>query len=204
KAIQYLKGNYDALLKDVIAMANSDIRGSRRIILGVKLRPDGTRDIIGIEDLVDDGTYQQIISDNVEPQLIIKYYPFSFEFKKVGILEIHNADDPPYMMKKSYNQSEKQRSLKEGDSWIRVGSSQKPITRKNIDRYIKSAVDKYVDDKYISGKIEVLLTNVVTGNNILKAEQLSEIPSELAANKIRDIIKKKESLPAPDKLPDNP
>ncbi|WP_461492058.1 ATP-binding protein, partial [Pontibacter sp. HJ8] len=199
-----MKGNYDALLKDVIAMANSDIRGSRRIILGVKLRPDGTRDIIGIEDLVDDGTYQQIISDNVEPQLIIKYYPFSFEFKKVGILEIHNADDPPYMMKKSYNQSEKQRSLKEGDSWIRVGSSQKPITRKNIDRYIKSAVDKYVDDKYISGKIEVLLTNVVTGNNILKAEQLSEIPSELAANKIRDIIKKKESLPAPDKLPDNP
>lgn len=119
KLTQYFKPNYHDLIKDVMAMANANVDGDKLIILGVKLHPSGERDFHGIEkyDFIDAATYQQIIRENVEPEIHIEYLPIEFDGKLVGIIQIHDCSDSPYMMRKDYT------PLQRGDSYIRKGNS---------------------------------------------------------------------------------
>lgn len=186
KSIQYEKSTYHSLLKDLISMANAKTKDIKYIIIGVKLKPDGKREFLGLtDDLIDDATYQQLVSNNIEPELHFIYYPHEYEKKTFGIFKIFNCHDQPYMMKKDYFK------LKVGESWIRKGSHQTRLTRKDIDFYIeqklsinefKSKVYTYFDtiDNYT---IEMKITNS------------DNLPSKLAEKKIKNILlKKREEL----------
>lgn len=119
KAIQYKKEKYDSFLKDIIAMANAKSSEDRFIIVGVNLKANGDRDIIGIgEDFVDEAIYQQIITENIEPELDFNYYPYEIDGIKLGVFRIYNCFNPPYMLKKDFGK------LNKGDSFIRKGSHQ--------------------------------------------------------------------------------
>ena len=63
KAVQYSKPMHEALIKDVMAMANAHISGDRYIIVGVKHRPDGTKEYLGINkrDFTDGAIYYQLL-----------------------------------------------------------------------------------------------------------------------------------------------
>ena len=120
KSIQYVKSNYENLLKDLISMANAKTSNLRHIIIGVKHKTNGDREILGIEDaFIDDATYQEIANQNIEPELNFSYYPFDFKGKKLGIFKIFDCTNPPYMMKRAKGK------LNIGDSFIRKGSHQK-------------------------------------------------------------------------------
>jgi len=73
KAIQYTKDKYDDLIKDVMSMANTDVEKERYIIIGVKLKSPTERELLGIakDDFIDSGTYQQVIRENIEPDIYI-------------------------------------------------------------------------------------------------------------------------------------
>jgi hypothetical protein len=43
KSVQYTSDQREALLKDVMAMANASVKGERVIVIGVKHRADGSR-----------------------------------------------------------------------------------------------------------------------------------------------------------------
>jgi hypothetical protein len=43
KSVQHTSDQHDALLKDVMAMANAWVKGERLIVIGVKHRADGSR-----------------------------------------------------------------------------------------------------------------------------------------------------------------
>lgn len=67
KREQYHKGNYHSLLKDTMAMANAVTPGSRYIVIGVKHKPDGTKEYHPVSEISDQADMENVIQDNIEP-----------------------------------------------------------------------------------------------------------------------------------------
>lgn len=111
KAIPYKKEKYADMLKDFIAMANADTKDDRFIIMGVKHMPDSERQILGVDEFTDEASFQQIINDNIEPELRFEYSVIEFDSKKLSYFRIHSCDNPPYMLKKRLWRIEKVREF---------------------------------------------------------------------------------------------
>ncbi len=132
KKLQYRRENFHELIIDIMSMSNSSHMGDKYIILGIKDKPDGTRDICGIpkEDLLDSSIYQNVIIDNIEPEIKFDYFPIEYQDKWLGIIKIHaNNTDKPYMLKKRYKE------LYEGMCKVRKGSNNSNSTRKDYDSF---------------------------------------------------------------------
>lgn len=131
KQVQYQK-NFQDLIIDIMAMANSSHIGDKYIILGVKDKPDGTRKFIDIpkEGFVDSSIYQNVILANIEPEIKIDYFPIQYENKLLGVIKIYASNtDKPYMLKKRYG------GLNEGLCKVRKGSNNTYLTRKDYDLF---------------------------------------------------------------------
>lgn len=191
KKIQYKKEMHQDLIKDVMCMANADIDGNRYIIIGVDHKSSNERDFIGIkkEEFVDNATYQQLIKENIEPEISIDYFAHEIDGVCLGIFKISQCYNKPYMMKKKYKE------LEIGHCWIRKGSHQFRMTREDHDRIIA----KRTSCNEFNGKIKIYFSNYAQYQEITlptaKDIQLIQLPSERAANKIRDILKRKKSSP---------
>ena len=169
KATMYKPADYEALIKDMMAMANSNHEGNKFIITGVKDKPDGERDIWGVspEDLQDQANFQQLILNNIEPEIKFKFYPMDYEGKKLGIFELFENNNRPYMLKKDY------KNLKSGFCLIRKGSLQLPATRKDFDDFYmangkmkiivpRPCFSSTVNEEDGCGSIEISLRNETT------------------------------------------
>ncbi|MBW9169759.1 ATP-binding protein [Clostridium estertheticum] len=184
KSIQYKREQYEAMVKDVMAMANADIECVRYIIVGIKDKSYGDKEILGIEksEFIDSATYQQIIFENIEPQIDIEYFPHVHNNKVLGIIKIFNCNDQPYMMKKDYHK------LNRGDSFIRIGSHQARMGRNDYERiYNKRKSNNDFTDKVKVGFGEHTLEKEIKLNYI--KELL--LPSKLAEEEIKTILKEK-------------
>jgi hypothetical protein len=184
KSTQYDKGKHEALIKDIMSMANADVDGDRYIIIGVDYKNSNDRDLVGInkEDFIDSAIYQQLIIANIEPQINFDYFSHEINGICFGVFRIINCDNQPYMMKKD------QKNLKKGQSFIRKGDSQFPFTREDLDRIIA----KKVGLKKFNGKVNIYFSGSAQSHEIvLPVAYEIELPSEKAAKKIRAIIAKK-------------
>jgi hypothetical protein len=125
-------------LSDVISLANSSSKIDRYIILGVKIKSDGTRNIDGIDtkDLVDSAEYQQLVSENIEPDLSIELNTIKYNNMDFGIIRIFNCDNRPYLLKKKYD------NLESGYIKIRKGSRNTNLSRYILDDIYSSKVPK--------------------------------------------------------------
>lgn len=132
KAKQYNKENNSDLLKDIMAMANSNYLGDKYIIIGIKCRPNGEKEIMGISDdqFIDVSIYQQIVMDNIEPEIKFDYTPLKYEDKLIGVLKVHEQNsERPYMAKKQ-NQG-----LHIGQCYIRKGANNTNAVRRDFDEF---------------------------------------------------------------------
>lgn len=181
KKTPYVKENYHELLKDIMSMANVLTNEKRYIVIGVKEHPDSTKEYFSIpkEKIVDQATFQQIVRDNIEPTIDFSYYPIELEDNTLGIIEIKNCEDAPYMMKKDYSPS-----LKKGDCFIRKGSQIEKLTRRDLDEILEFKKGKIFKEKILFGfgeNLELKLT--VNGVRNL------ELPSQIAEKEINSILK---------------
>jgi len=181
KREQYLKPKYAEFIKDIISMANTPIRKKKYIIVGVKESSSGDKEYFPIrkEDFVDKATYQQIIRENVEPYIEVDYYSLVVDGNLLGIFEIGDCDNPPYMVKKKYGDK-----LNQGDMFIRKGSQKDRVSRSELDEilsfrqkelfsnYIRIGINKemqqtmrvYIDKNYEespSNKVKNEITNIL-------------------------------------------
>lgn len=186
KAIQYQKVKFEDLLKDLISMANAKSDDDKYIIVGVKLLGNGKRDILGItEDFIDEATYQQLTHNNIEPELNFSYFSYQFQNKTLGVFKIFNSNDRPYMMKKDFGR------LKIGEAFIRKGSHQTRLTRKDFDFY----TEKKITEKRFTGKIHTFFDRLNQKSITLNVLSNGDYPSDKAAEKIKKILlEKKEKL----------
>jgi hypothetical protein len=75
-------------LKDVICMWNTPREEPAHIILGVKKCADGSYDLIGIKDVIDDAVFQQQFQDSVYPMPTIEVIPVNYADKKFTVIKI--------------------------------------------------------------------------------------------------------------------
>ncbi len=198
KAIQYTKEKYEDFIKDIMSMANSDIGEEGYIIIGIKLKNSTERVIkeISKEDFIDSATYQQIISENIEPDIHIEYSPYIYESKYLGILKINQCNDQPYMMKKDFGK------LKKGDCFIRKGSFQSKMTRQDFD---KVCAKRFKENNF-KDKIQIYFSESGESQEIeLPTIGKLEYPSDVHRENIKRIIQiKKTSLAASSVLSEKP
>ncbi len=148
KEKQYRKEQHHDLIKDVLSMANSHENGLKYIIFGIKHYPDGKRNLVGIPEgeFIDAGNYQQIIKENIEPDLDIDYFPLELDNHILGVLSI-SSPDRPYLLKKDMDK------LKKGVCLIRKGSVTYPISRADLDRIYTQKFT--TNKKKLEGKIKI-------------------------------------------------
>lgn len=191
KTKQYKKNksgsdNFEDLIKDIMSMANANIESARYIIIGVKHKPSSERKIIGIqnEEFIDSATYEQIIKENIEPDIKIDYSAYNYKNKLLGILKIYDCfDDQPYSMKKNFGK------LKKGDSFIRKGTHTSEMLRKDYDIIYERKLKK---EKF-NGKVKLWFSGYDSRKEIeLSTAGKFELPSDRAAKKIKKVIKKKQ------------
>lgn len=187
KLTEYIKPEFSAFLKDIISMANASTNESRYIIIGMKPKSNGGRGIIGIEkELTDPSTYQQLINENIEPEIHVEYYPYKFEDKILGVFKISNCNNQPYLFKKDYGDNKNK--LHRGDGFIRKGTHQTRILRNDLDNFYKAKMNSgYFTEEILLG---------FTGTNYSDTLELKPLdnlkfPSEIQKAKITNILNQK-------------
>lgn len=183
KAIQYTSDKYQDFIKDVMSMPNADFEGNRYIIIGVKLRNNGEREFLGInkDEFIDQANYQQIIRENIEPDIPLEYFPYDVNDVSLGVFCISDCKDKPYMMRKDYGK------LKKGDSFIRKGSHQSPMIRADFDRIYEAKAKLNA----FNGEVKISFSINDLDQIELSTKGDIELPSKRAAKKISQIIEEK-------------
>lgn len=183
KKEQYLKKSHADLIKDVMSLANADTPNSKLIITGVKHRPGGERELTGIppSDFVDDATYQNIIRENIEPDIEISYQPFELDGKLFGVLRILGDSEKPYMMKKDFQ------PLKKGDCFIRKGTNQQKALRADFERIYKSR-NSFTSTE----KLSIAFLGTENPHELsIEPPSLDLLPSKVAEAEIRKILEER-------------
>lgn len=183
KLIQYEKPMYSKFLKDLISLANARSKDDKYIIIGVKHYPNGKRDLLGIkDDFIDDATYQQLVHENIQPELQFEYLPFELEGNLFGVFRIIDCSNPPYMMKKAFGK------LRKGDSFIRKGTHQPTLDREDLDIIFEDRLAK----GNFNGNIELFFVRELQKVINVQIINCDSLPSLKAEQKIKNIISKKE------------
>ncbi len=185
KGAQYTRDKHADLIKDIIAMANADTNDECYIIIGVIRNDGGQKELRGIdrEKFIDDANYQQLIRENVEPDVTFEYFLHEYDGKCFGVFRIGNCDDKPYMMRKDY------KALKKGDSWIRKGSHQPRMIRRDFD----AIYERKMASIGFNGDIVILFEENGSGSITIPTVGEFTLPSEREAKEIRRVIEEKKN-----------
>ena len=187
KKIEYRKENYSSFLKDVISMSNANTKEDRYILIGLKPKSEKDRGLEGIPgELTDSANLQQLVYENIEPELQLDYFSHIYKEYTIGVIKISNCNNQPYLMKKDYGNGKNK--LYRGEGFIRKGSHQTRLTRKDYDRF----TSKKNDDRHFKGEVIFSFETKSPKNEIvLVSVDDIKLPSQIKKEKIERIIKEK-------------
>ena len=105
-----------SFLRDVLALANASVDGPRYIVVGAEIDAKGRKKMFPIdaEDFSGKPSYQSLANEYIEPPIRIRYKPATVEGQRVGVFEIGDTQDRPYMMRIDYSEK-----LRRGDAYVR-------------------------------------------------------------------------------------
>jgi len=75
-------------VKDIICMANTPRKASAYIVLGVRVLPDGKKELLGLSNHVDDADLQEKVESLCSPHPRFKYEPVTYQNKSYAYIEI--------------------------------------------------------------------------------------------------------------------
>jgi hypothetical protein len=191
--VQFRKAPYGAtgirqFLRDVLAMANAAETGSRLIFTGIEVDRTGNRRVRTVEESDFSGkpSYQSLVADFIEPPLRVRYKPLSIEGHRVGVYEISNGGDKPYMMRVDYSEK-----LRRGDAFIRVKNNIVKLGRRQLQEMFEA---RFLESLSVEN-IEVGFPGEIM-HKILKVDtiDLAQMPSALAASKLKQLLDMKSKL----------
>ena len=123
------------LLKDISAMANHPSDEDKYIIIGVKAKDGRAYLFHNINNIIDQASYQQFISSHIEPEINFQYNSFEYKGYQLAYFRIFNNHDRPYLLRKDVKNfvDNNRIEFREGDGFIRKGTSTDKITRNDFD-----------------------------------------------------------------------
>ena len=186
KATQYSKDEHGEFLCDVIAMANADWPSERYIIVGVKHVHGEPRQFLGIAGQVTDpANLQQLVRQNVEPDLSVSYEPLDHNGVMLGVIRIQpNRYARPYLMKKDFLRA-RGLPLRKGDGFVRKGTHKDRLGLQDLETIfaVRHEHTGFTGELYVAfagtgGKQSIALPCV--GH--------APLPSDLAATEIGELL----------------
>ncbi|MDH3265535.1 MAG: ATP-binding protein [Gammaproteobacteria bacterium] len=186
----YGKEGVETFLRDVLAMANSAVEGSRYIVTGVEFDAKGRKRIYAVDqaDFSGKPAYQALANDHIEPPLRIRYQPATIEGERVGIIEIGDCQDRPYMMRVDFSET-----LRRGDAYIRNNDS----TIKMGRRQLQSLFEKKFRDSVSAANIEIGFPgNIIHKDKKIRTINCDKLPSAIASAKLHELIEAKSQVRA--------
>ena len=174
-------------LRDVLSLANAAVDGPRYIVTGVEFDDAAGRQLRSIpaDDFSGRPAYPSLVADFIEPPVRIRYIPLSIDGHRIGIYEIGDCQDKPYMMR--VDQSEK---LRRGDAYIRVDNA----TIKMGRRQLQELFEKKFREAVSSERIEVGFRGEIMHKELhVPTVNLAHLPSAVEMSKLREMIDLKQN-----------
>lgn len=180
----------EQFLRDVIAMANASVEGTRYIITGVEFDGKGRKRMIGVDrdDFSGKLAYQSLANEHIEPPLRIRYEPVNVEGERVGIFEIGDCQDRPYMMRVDFSET-----LRRGDAYARINDKAIKLGRKQL----QALFEKKFRDAVSAANVEIGFPGEIIHKDLrVRTRDLSKLPSLVANKKLQELIDAKERVAA--------
>jgi hypothetical protein len=189
-AVQFRKNAYgkngvQSFLRDVLAMANASVEGSRYIVTGAEFDARGRKRLLGVdrEDFSGKPAYQSLANEHIEPPIRIRYQPVTVEGERLGVFEIGDCQDRPYMMRIDFSES-----LRRGDAYARLNNSAVKLGR----RQLQSLFEKKFRDSVSAANIEIGFPgDIIHKDKKLSTCSLAQLPSAIASSKLLELIEAK-------------
>ena len=179
---KYGSGNIRSFLRDVLAMANAAVEGPRYIIVGADLDSRGRKTMhsIDADDFSGKPSYQSLANEYIEPPIRIRYKPVTVDGLRLGVFEIGESQDRPYMMRIDYSEK-----LRRGDAYIRSKSGAMKMGR----RQLAELFEHKFRDSVSAGDIEIGFPGEIIHKDLsLNCCDLSQLPSAEASQKLNQLI----------------
>jgi len=185
--IQFRKDKYGSscirnFLRDVLAMANAAVDGPRYIIVGADFDSRGRKCVhaIDADDFSGKPSYQSLANEYIEPPLRIRYKPVSIDGQRVGVFEIGDSQDRPYMMRIDFSEK-----LRRGDAYVRVKNGAMKMGR----RQLAELFERKFRDSVSAGDIEIGFPGEIIHKDLsLNVCDLARLPSAEASIKLNQLI----------------
>lgn len=182
RANEYGQRGIRQFLVDVIAMANAPVDGNRYIVTGVAVDGDGQRQFQSVDpqDFSGKPAYESLVAEYVDPPLRLKYRPVRVKDRHVGVYEIGECRDKPYMMRIDYSER-----LRRGDAYVRAGDAAIKAGRRMLLQLFESrspcAVAKDTIEVGFSG-------DVIQKKRRVPTVDLRQLPSRVERGKLGELI----------------
>ena len=186
----YGRAGVQDFLRDVMALANASVDGPRYIVVGAEFDARGRKRITSLDrdDFSGKPAYQALANDHIEPPVRIRYKPVHVEGELVGVFEISDCQDRPYMMRIDYSEI-----LRRGDAYIRVNESNIKMGR----RQLQSLFEKKFQDSVSAANIEIGFPGEIIHKDCrLPVFSLEKLPSAIASAKLSQLAQLKSGLKA--------
>lgn len=186
--IQFQKQPYGAkgvesFLRDVLAIANASVDGPRYIVIGSDFDGRGRRRVhpVSEKDFAGKPPYQSLANEYIEPPLRLHYKRVSLDGKRIGIFELGDCQDRPYMMRIDYSET-----LRRGDAYMRVGDTAMKMGRPQL----QTLFEKTFRDSVSGEDIEVgFAGDIIHKSLTLPSRNLEKLPSAVAAGKLEELVR---------------
>ncbi|MCJ7591940.1 MAG: ATP-binding protein [Woeseiaceae bacterium] len=179
---KYGSGGIQSFLRDVLALANASVNGPRYIVVGAEFDSKAQRSFhsIDAEDFSGKPSYQALANEYIEPPVRIRYKPITVDGKRLGVFEIGDSQDRPYMMRIDYSEK-----LRRGDAYVRSKESIMKMGRRQLGELF----ERKFRDSVSAGDIEIGFPGEIIHKDLtLDSCDLSKLPSAEASKKLNQLI----------------
>jgi len=169
-------------LRDIIALANAPVEGQRYIIVGAEIDAKGRKLLreVGREDFTGNPSYQALANEFIEPPVRIKYQPVMVDGKRVGVYEIGDCQDRPYMMRVDHSET-----LRRGDAYTRANDNAVKMGRRQLQSLFEQKFRESVSD----ASIEIGFPGeIIHKDRKIAVCDLAQLPSAVATAKLKQLI----------------
>lgn len=175
-------------LRDIIAMANASVEGHRYIFVGAEIDPKGRKRLheVDRDDFTGNPSYQALANEFIEPPIRIKYQPVIVDGERIGVYEIGDCQDRPYMMRVDHSET-----LRRGDAYMRANDRAVKMGRRQLQSMFEQKFRESVSD----ASIEIGFPGeIIHKDRKIPVCDLSQLPSAIATAKLKQLIEIKSGM----------
>ena len=169
-------------LRDVIAMANVAVDGARYIVIGVDFDSKGRRRMKSVtsKDFSGKPSYQSLVRDYIEPSIRLNYHAVTIDDKRLGVFEIEDCREPPYMMRVDHSVK-----LRRGDAYVWRDGSILKLGRRELQCFF----ERNFRDSTAAQSVEIGFPGEIIHKNLkVSTTDLDQLPSAIKRDKIKKLL----------------